>query len=37
MYARGQDLDVEIDLYGGSGDDPQNTAYRGGEGGYSKV
>ena len=37
LYSGDQDIDVEMELYGGSGGDPQNTAYAGGEGGYSKI
>lgn len=36
MYARDQDLNVEIDLYGGEGSTVNEFAH-GGEGGYSKI
>ena len=35
LYAGEQDIDVEIDMYGGKGDD--NGSNLGGEGGYSKI
>ena len=35
FYAAEQDIDVEIDMYGGKGDD--RGSYSGGEGGYSKI
>ena len=37
FYSGDKDIDVEMELYGGSGGDPQNTAFAGGEGGYSKI
>ena len=35
FYSPDKDLDVEMDLYGGKGDDANNN--RGGEGGYSRI
>ena len=35
LYARDQDIDVQMQLYGGKGSD--NGSYSGGEGGYSKI
>ena len=38
LYAGEQDIDVEIDMYGGSGGEATGaTAYAGGPGGYSKI
>ena len=37
LYARDQDMDVQMQLYGGKGSDNQQGTRSGGEGGYSKI
>ena len=37
LYAGDKDIDIEMEMYGGAGIDPNRTAGSGGPGGYSKI